>query len=127
MFPPERIATVFRRPQLTGAEQARRHRSGPAGLCYQPGLPRESADRGEHLLFGHGNDVGHQLADVGERLRADPLNWQHVHDRPLDVGGGPRDPLTAAQGLAGVRGELGPRPRRPPRAGVLAGRLLCRR
>ena len=95
------------RRKLAGVEQPRRHRGRSARLGDQPGLAREPPDRGQHLLLGHRDDVGHQLADVRERQRADLLDPQRVRDRALDVGRGPRDPLAAAQGVAGVRGEFG--------------------
>ena len=50
---------------------------------------------------------GHQLTEMRERQRADLLHPERVRHRALDVGRGPADPLAAAQGLAGVRGERG--------------------
>ena len=86
--------------------QPRRDGGRAAGFRHQPGLAREQPDRGEHLVLGHRDHVGHQLADVRERQRADLLHPERVRDRALDIGRGPADPLTAAEGLAGVRGEF---------------------
>ncbi len=86
--------------------EPRRRRGRAAGLRHQPGPAREQPDRGEHLVLGHRDDVRHQLADVRERQHADLLHPQRVRDGPLDVGRRPADPLAAAEGLAGVRGEF---------------------
>ena len=107
MLPPETTATGVRGAgELAAVKEPGRHRGGPARLRHQPGLAREQPDRRQHLVLGYRDHVGDELADVRERQRADLLHPQRVRDRALDIGRGPADPLAAAEGFAGVRGEF---------------------
>ena len=107
MLPPETTATG-----VVASGSSSRWYSHAATAAAPPGSAtsrawrREQPDRGEHLVLGYRDHVGHQLADVRERQRADLFHPERVRDRALDVGRGPADPLTAAEGLAGVRGEF---------------------
>ena len=108
MFPPESTATGRRAAGSSSRpEQAGGHGGRAARLGHEMRLGRQAAHRGENLRVADGDDGRHVFPHVREGQFADSLHPQCVGDRALDRRGRRGDPLSFAERVPGVRGELG--------------------